>query len=218
MVVAIMRVAWQTAVCVGFAVHVVMLMLVMPMVVMPVIVMPVIVMIVRVAGMGAAHRRKRFDDVGQGRAEAFQHRLDDMVAQDEDAAGLDRGGEMPVADVPGKLGEMGAVACADVVELFRRRGDLDLAAILQHQPVAVVERDRLQEVDQHLAPLYGPFGQFDGAAAQMPLVMRQDRLAGNSAGCIASRRDGHGAGKFRKVGVELKLHWTAGVVEWIMCS
>ena len=91
------------------------------------------VVTVAVAGIGAAHRREGLDHVGHRRAESFQHRLDDMVAQDEDAVGLDRGGEMAVADVPGEFGEMHRVARADVVELLRRGDDLDVAAVVQHQ-------------------------------------------------------------------------------------
>ena len=86
---------------------------------------------------------------------------------------LDRRGEMPVADVPGELGEMHAVLGADVVKLLGCRGDLDLPSVLQHQPVAVGEHDGFGQVDQHLAPLC----ELDGAAAQMPLVMRQHGLA-----------------------------------------
>ncbi len=89
-------------------------------VVMAMIVRVIVIMRMAVAGIGAAHRRERLDDIGHRRAEAFEHRLDDMVAQDEDAIGLDRRGEMAVADMPGKLGEMHRVARADVVELFRR--------------------------------------------------------------------------------------------------
>ena len=165
MVMAVMRITGQAAVGVAFALPVAMMVII--------VVMPVIMMVVRMAvtRIGAAHRRKGLDDISHRRAEAFEHRLDDMVAQDEDTIGLDGGGEMPVADVPGKLGEMDRIACADVVKLFGRRADLDQAPVLQHQPVAVGERHGLGKIDQHFAAI----GEFDGPAAQMPLVMRQAR-------------------------------------------
>ena len=56
------------------------------------------------AGIGAGERREGLDRIRDGGAEPLQHRLDDVVAQDEDAAGLDGGGEMAVADVPGEFG------------------------------------------------------------------------------------------------------------------
>ena len=91
-------------------------------VVMPMIVVVMVVVPMAVAGIGAAHRREGFHHVGHLRAQSFQHRLDDMVAQDEDAVGADGRGEMPVADVPGQFGEMHGVARADVVELLGRGG------------------------------------------------------------------------------------------------
>ena len=54
------------------------------------------------AGIGAAKRVERLRRPRHPGAQAFQHRADDMVAQDQDALGLDRGGEVAVADMPGK--------------------------------------------------------------------------------------------------------------------
>ena len=108
------------------------------------------VIMTAMAGIGAAHRLERLGDVAHRSAEPFQHRLDDMVAQDEDAVGLDCRGEMAVADMPGELGQMHGVAGANVIDLFMRGDDLDMAAVLQHQPVAVVQGDRLRQIDQHL--------------------------------------------------------------------
>ena len=125
-----------------------------------------------------------------------------MIAQDKDATGFDGGCQMAAADVPGKLGEMRRVARANVVKLLRRRADHDQATVLQHQPVAVAERNGLRQVDQNLAAI----GQFDGAAAQMPLVMREDSLANDLACRAAGGRDGDGARQFGEVGVEGEFH------------
>ena len=63
-------------------------------VIVPVVVimsMPVIMPMRVAAGIGAAHRMERLGHFGHGRAQPFQHRLDDVVAQDEDAVFLDLG-------------------------------------------------------------------------------------------------------------------------------
>ena len=198
-----MRIAGQAAEGIAFAMIVAVLMVVIVMMIMFVMIMVMrMPMIMAVTRIGAAHRRERLDDVGYRRAKTFKHRLDDMIAQDEDAAGLDRGGEMPVANMPGEFGEMHAVPGAYVVKLFGRRTDLDLPSVLQHQPVAIGERHRLGKVDQHLAAV----GKLNGAAAQMPLVMHKHGLAGDGTGCTTSQNDGNRARKFGEIGVERKLH------------
>ena len=62
----------------------------------------------------------------------------------------------------------------NLVERLLGRRDDDLAAILDHQPVVGLEYDRLGQVHQHLAAV----DEFDGAPAQVPLVMRQHRPPG----------------------------------------
>ena len=125
-------------------------------------------------------------------AEPFQHRLDDVVAQDEDARFLDLRREMAVADMPGKLGEMRRVAATHIVELFLGGDDLDLPAVVQHQHVAMVEHDRLGQIDQHPAAV----GEFDDLAAQVPLVMGKHRKASKRLSCAVV----NGAGEFGEVG------------------
>src|SRR5690349_13949109 len=117
------------------AMVVVAMIMVMVVVVMAMMVMVVVRMAVIVTGIGAAHRAERLRNLAHRGAETLQHRLDDMVAQDEDAVGLDRRREVAVADVPGKLGQMNGVAGTDVVDLFWCGDDFELAAVFQHQPV-----------------------------------------------------------------------------------
>lgn len=183
MVVAIVRVARQPSVGVALAVEMVVVMPVTTMVamivsgtvpmMMAVIMLIVMIMAMRVRGISAAHRREGFDDVRHSCPQSLKHVLDDMVAQDKDALSGDGGCQVPVADMPGKLGQMNRVARSDVIEFFGGCPDLDLAAVLQHQKVAVGEGRRFQQVDQHLAAV----DEFYGASAQMPLVMRQNGSA-----------------------------------------
>ena len=64
-----------------------------------VVLVPVMAMRMRMAplaGIGAAKRSERRGNLRYLSAKAFEHRLDDMVAQDEDAVGTHRGGQVPV--------------------------------------------------------------------------------------------------------------------------
>ena len=57
-------------------------------------------MLMALPGISAAHRMKRLAHVMHMCAKAFEHRLDDMVAQDKDAPRFDLRRQMPIADVP----------------------------------------------------------------------------------------------------------------------
>lgn len=173
--------------------------------VVPVIMRVSVVMIVAmrvtvaVAGIGAAHRIEGCDDVLDFGAEPFEHRLDDMVAQDQDAVRRDRGGEMAVADMPGELGEVKRIPGPDRVERLVCGGDLDNAAPLDRQGVAGRQNHRLGQIDQNLAAIDG----FDHAPAQMALVMLEDgaaehRLLGQGGVRLApdGYRFQHGAPRF----------------------
>ena len=171
-----MRIARQAAEAVALAVCVAMIMVVVIMVMVmgvPVMVVPMLmsvtIVIMAVAGIGAAHRLERFADMSHRRAQPFEHRLDDVVVQDQHALGLDLSGEVAVADVPAYLGEMNAIAGTDLKQILLAGNDLDLAAVVQHQPVAAMQHHRLQKVNQKLVAVL----QFQHAPAQMPLVVLQ---------------------------------------------
>lgn len=158
---------------------------------------------VAVAGIGAAHRVEWCDDILDLGAEPFEHGLDDMVAQDQDAVRRDGGGEMAVADVPGELGEMKRIPGPDRVERLVGSGDLDHAAALDRQGVAGRQNHRLGQIDQNLAAIDG----FDHAPAQMAFVMLEDgaaehRLLGQGGVRLApdGYRFQHGAPVSDKVG------------------
>ncbi len=225
MVVAIVRIARQAAIGVTLAMLAVMVVVVMGMTVVVPVVVPMVVIVMIMPMMivvmpvivamcmpriGSAHRREGFDDIRHACSQPLKHVLDDMVAQDKDALGRNGGREVPVADMPGKFGEMHRVPRVDAVEFFRRSADLDLAAVLQHEPVAVGECHGFEQIDQHLAAVH----QFYGAATQMPLVMRQNRPAGDRARWAARRRDRYGAREFGEVGVEREFH--DAIIRWLL--
>ena len=104
-----------------------------------------------VMGMiGAMFRRKRFGDIADGGAKAFQHAGNDGIPADEDAFRFDLGRQMPVANVPGELDEMFRGAAPHFHQVFLGGDYLGDAAIFQHQPVAMLKLHGLLEIDEHL--------------------------------------------------------------------
>ena len=78
--------------------------------------------------------------------------FDDVITQDQDLIGLDLGGEMAVADMPGKAGEVNGIATANRQQFLVRRDDLGVAAVLEHKHVAVLEHQRLAKSTMILSP------------------------------------------------------------------
>ena len=68
-----------------------------------------------------------------------------------------------------RLGEMNRIAAANFQQLLFRGDDLGVAPILQHQHVAVFERDRLGKVDENAVAM----GERDDLAPEMALILRQ---------------------------------------------
>ena len=93
-----------------------------------------------------------------------------MVAQDQDALGLDRGGEVAIADMPGKPGNMYGIAAAHLEQFLVGSKNLGLASIVEHQHVAIFQDERLGKVDENAVAVH----QGDHLAPDMALVMRQD--------------------------------------------
>lgn len=132
--------------------------------------------------ISASGRLERLLDITDISAEPLQHGPDHMIPQDQDAAFLDLGRKMPVAEMPGKFDEMQRIARLDLEKFFRRSLHLDRIAIVEHQPVAMVKEHCLFQVEhQHV-----PVRQMQELATQMTQVMRQadgiDRRIGNLAG------------------------------------
>lgn len=101
-----------------------------------------------------------------------------MVAQDDDAVLLDLRGKMPVAEMPGELDQMRAIASANFEEFLVGRQNLDQFPILAHQQVAIGEEHRVLEIEHdHLAIF-----QMQQLAAQMAQIVRQLDLGGRMGG------------------------------------
>jgi hypothetical protein len=135
------------------AMFVIMVMAVIMPVVMIVIVIVIMPMRMPALGMiGPARRLEWFVDLEDDGAEALQHGADDMIAEDDDAVFLDLRGKMPVAEMPGELDQMRAVAAANLEELLVGSEDLDQFAVVAHQQIAIGKKHRILEIEHdHLA-------------------------------------------------------------------
>jgi hypothetical protein len=107
-----------------------------------------------VAGMviGAALGLERPRHLGHGAALAADHFGQDVVVLDIDRVSRDLGRRVPVADVPGDAHQAQRVLGADFQQALRCRLDLNEAAILELDGIAVVQRSRLVEVEQDVEP------------------------------------------------------------------
>ena len=167
-----------------FVIMVMAVTMIMP-VVMPVVMIVIVIMPMRMPALGmigAPRRLERLVDLEDDGAEALQHGADDMIAEDDDAIFLDLSGKMPVAEMPGELDQMGAVATADFEKFLVGGEDLDQFAVVAHQQVAIGEKHRILEIEHdHLAIF-----QMQQLAAQMAQIMRQldlgDRMGGRGSG------------------------------------
>lgn len=154
-------------------------------VVMPVVMIVIVIMPMRVPAwgmIGAARRLERLVNLEDDGAEALQHGADDMIAEDDDAVFLDLRGKMPVAEMPGELDQMGAVATADFEEFLISGEDLDQFAVVAHQKVAIGEKHRILEIEHDHLTIF----QMQQLAAQMTQIMRQldlgDWVGGRGSG------------------------------------
>ncbi len=167
------------------AMFVIMVMAVIMPVVMPAVMIVIVIMTMRMPALGmigAARRLERLVDLEDDGAEALQHGADDMIAQDDDAVFLDLGGKMPIAEMPGELDQMRAVASANLEELLVGSEDLDQFAVVAHQEVAIGEKHRILEIEHDHFAIF----QMQQLAAQMAQIMRQldlgDRMGGRGSG------------------------------------
>jgi hypothetical protein len=133
--------------------------------------MAVMMQMALLARVRAAQRAEPCAHVGDTGAEPFEHRLEDVIAQDQDAVGMDGCGEMAVADVPGELGEMHRVARPDLEQLFLCSNDAGTASVVEEERVAVRQHERFGKVDKDSFAA----AQDEDAAAQMALVMLEHR-------------------------------------------
>ena len=107
-------------------------------------VMPVHAAVAIGAALGIERRLDRRDHG----AEAFEHRLDDMIAADAQPVAEQFRRQMAVAEMPGDADQMRGIARRHLGEVFRRRHDGDDAAVLEHQPIAMAQRHGARQVEQ----------------------------------------------------------------------
>jgi hypothetical protein len=169
------------AVRVGVIVGVIVGSVIIAMVIVPM--MGVIVMAVAaviVAGMvaigvvviiGAALGLERPRHGVHGAALPAHHLGEDMVVLDIDRISGNLGRRMAVADVPGDAHQPQRILGADLKQALRCGLDQDEPAVLQLDGIAVAERGRLVEVEQHVEAAIGL--QCEAAAVAVVMVERQ---------------------------------------------
>lgn len=154
-------------------------------------VVTVATLLVAVAVIGAAHRLERLDHFADLRAETDQHVGHHMIAQDQNAIRFDGGGQMAIAEMPAQRHEMFAIASGDRQKRLLGRDDFGMPAVGQDKSVAMFERFRCGQVDQHIvAMLKG-----DAFAPDMPgLMVEHDEIErqGGVGGHVMAPQNGVG--------------------------
>ncbi len=92
---------------------------------------------VMIVGVGTCFRVEWRLDMSHDGSETGDHVLDDVIAPDQDAAAIELGWQMTVADVPGDAHKVGRARRRDLGELLAFRAHQNEAAILQLEGIAV---------------------------------------------------------------------------------
>ena len=109
------------------------------------------------------------DDVNV-RAKSLQHRLDDMVLQNQNARFLDLRCQMAVADVPAEFGKMHGIARQNFQQVFFSGDHFHELAVVQDQHVAMIKRDGGFKIDQQVVAMLKP----KDFAAKVPFVVGEN--------------------------------------------
>jgi len=140
-------------------------------------IMAVVVMVgiavTMLAAISAVLRIERGLDRCEPGAEPAQHVLDDMVAADAQPLADDLNLEVPVADMPGKPRQLARIGCHDLNERLRPAGNPHDAAAVEQEPVAVMQRRRLRQVEQEAG---AALADEDDAAAVTILRVERDAI------------------------------------------
>jgi hypothetical protein len=105
---------------------------------------------VAAAGIGAAFGIEWRLDLDHARAQAFDHRLDDVIAPDAQAFCHDLRRQMAIAEMPGNANQMTRIGPSDLDQRLRRRNHLDQPPVFQHQGIAAAQRDGVFQIEQEL--------------------------------------------------------------------
>mgnify|MGYP001156229831 CR=1 FL=1 len=125
-------------------------------------------------------------DIG---AELDEHVLDDVIPADAQAVAEQFCRQMPVAEVPGEAQQMRLVLAGHLDQRLGRRFDSDDAPVLEQQPVTLLQRHGLGQVEQEL----GPALRGHGDPAPVPRVEIEHDGVGRRLGPEAGGIDGEGA-------------------------
>ena len=142
-------------------------------VVMAVIVAGMVAVAVVVMIIGAALGLERARHLDHGAALTADHLGQNMVVLDINRIGRDLGRGVPVADVPGDAHQAQRVLGADFQQVLGGGLDLDEAAILELDGIAVAQCGRLVQVEQDVEPAIALERQ---PAAIAVLVVERQRL------------------------------------------
>src|SRR3569623_37011 len=126
-------------------------------------------MCMTLACKGAAHRIKGGDDLMYSGAQAIQHRLDDVVAQNQDSVCHDCCRQMTVADMPGELRKMRAIVPRNFVEQLVSGDNNHDRTVLEHQLIFGEQYHGLWKIYENAISVR----QIDGLAPQMAFIVLQ---------------------------------------------
>jgi hypothetical protein len=105
---------------------------------------------VAAAGIGAAFGIEWCLDLDHARAQALDHRLDDVIAPDTQALRHDLRRQMAIAEMPGDANQMMRVGPPDLDQWLRRRDHFDQPPVLKHQCITATQHDGVFQVEQEL--------------------------------------------------------------------
>lgn len=157
-------------------------------VIVPVIVMPAATIIAVV--MDFRLRLERALDRHHGAALPAHQLGDGRNVNDVERIGRHLGRDMVAAEMPGEAHQPQRVFGADLQQVLGRSLDLDQAAILQLQRIAIVQHGGLVEIDGELQPARRLHRQGAAAAILVPEAERIDDALGTDGGLA---NDGGGA-------------------------
>jgi hypothetical protein len=126
-------------------------------------------MLVTMACISTAHRVKGCEDLMHIGAKTFQHRLDDVIAQNQDSVGRDCSRQVAVADMPGNFRKMSAIAPLDFVERLVGGDDTHDRAVVEHQLISREQHHGFWKIYENVISVR----QVDGLTTQMALVKLQ---------------------------------------------
>ncbi|AKK24635.1 hypothetical protein MB84_27745 (plasmid) [Pandoraea oxalativorans] len=117
--------------------------------------------------VGPLNRMEGRHDIGDRRAQPFEHGLDDVVAEYQNSLSLDRRGQVTIADVPGQLDKMQRISRGDAVERLVERPDSDARIVVEQQLVTAGEHDRRGLIEEDFSAI----GEPQDTSAQVALIM-----------------------------------------------